>query len=443
MTSLAHAADLPPGPPLSAAETTFRWLAQPYAFLDECAAAHGDRFTLHFTRFGTHVVVSHPEDVRAVFGGERDALLAGRGNSLLEPVLGSHSLLLVDGERHMAQRAMLQPAFSSETVHGSIAQVTQAVRRWTDGWRAGSTIHLQRQALEISKEVILKVALGLDDAELPRFSDLIHRMMSLVGTNASFIDEDADGPLQQRFRAVRTAMSTALQEQIEQRRSSTVDERRDVLSLLLRQRDARDQVLADEEIRDQLLTMILAGHETTASTITWALLCLHDNSAVLAAVRDEIRGSGGDGNDAALLRLPLLQATCLETLRLRPVIPVVSRYLTNPLRLRDCTIPAGVYVTPSPYLAHRRAESFADPDDFDPRRFIDRRYPPHVFFPFGGGARRCIGMSFALMEVQVVVGMLLRHFELSRSGPVRPVRRAVTIVASGGGKMTVERRLVH
>jgi cytochrome P450 len=130
----------------------------------------------------------------------------------------------------------------------------------------------------------------------------------------------------------------------------------------------------------------------------------------------------------------------LETLRLRPVIPVVSRQLQEPFRLRDYTLPAGVFVTPSAYLAHRRTESFPQPDEFRPERFLDRRYSPYVYFPFGGGVRRCIGMSFALLEMQIVLGMLVRTFRIAPLGPVRAVRRAVTIVASGGAKMRVERR---
>jgi len=442
MSSPDSFAGLPPGPPLSPAETTFRWLAQPYAFLDECAARYGDRFRLQFTRFGTHVIVSHPDDVRAVFAGERDSLLAGRGNSLLEPVLGSHSLLLVDGERHLEQRAMLQPAFTLDRVNASVATVAAAVRRWSDPWVEGTTIGLQRHALEISKEVILKLVLGLEDDELPRYSNLIHRMMSLVGTNATFGNEEDEGPLQRRFHAIRDEMGSALQEQIERRRATAADGTA-MLALLLRQRDTMGKPLGDDALRDQLLTMILAGHETTASTITWALLCLHENPAALTALSQELEAQDTADNPTGLLRLPRLQATCLETLRVRPVIPVISRLLARPLPLRDCTLPAGVFVTPSPYLAHHREESFPDPTRFEPSRFLDRRYPPHVFFPFGGGARRCIGMSFALMEVQVVVGMLLQRFRFRGCGPVRPVRRAVTIVASGGGKMQIERRLVH
>jgi cytochrome P450 len=317
--------------------------------------------------------------------------------------------------------------------------VAQATRRWTAAWNGGSTVSIQRTALEISKEVILRVVLGLAEAELDAFSRLVHGLMMLVGTNATF-DEAADDPrLMERFRSARGALNDALQEHIDRRRRQTANGD-DVLSMLMAARTDSGHPLPDAEIRDQLITMILAGHETTASSITWALLSLHGEPRALERLLRELDQAGTDLPEERLVALPYLQAACLETLRLRPVIPVVSREVQRPFRLRDRTLPRGVFVTPCAYLAHRRPQSFADPDTFCPERFLERRYSPYVYFPFGGGVRRCIGMSFALLELQIVLGTLLRTFRFAPLGPVRPVRRAVTIVASGGGKMHVERR---
>jgi len=427
-------AELPDGPGLSAAETTFRWLARPFELLDECAAAHGDTFSLHFTRFGTHVVVAHPDDVRDVFTADPHVLHAGRGNALLEPILGRHSLLLVDEERHLAQRALLQPAFRHERVQGYTRMVADAARRWTAAWNGGATVSVQRTALEISKEIILRAVFGLSDPDVEGFSRLIHDLMQLVGTNATF-DADTDGRLLERFRVARAALDEAMQEHIARRRRERTSGD-DLLSLLV------EGGADDEEIRDQLFTMVLAGHETTASSITWAILCLHAAPAALAPVLRELDETGANLPDDRLAGLSWLQAACLETLRVRPVIPVVSREVRRPFRLRDRTLAPGLFVTPCAYLAHRRAEAFADPDAFRPERFLGRRYSPHAYFPFGGGVRRCIGMGFALLEMQTVLGVLLRSFRFApaaRNG-VRPVRRNVTIVASGGARMHVERR---
>jgi cytochrome P450 len=434
-------AGLPDGPRLSASKVSFQWLARPFAFLDECAATYGDTFTLQFERFGTHVVLAHPEDIRSVFTGDPAVLHAGRGNALLEPILGRHSLLLVDGDRHVQQRTILQPAFRNDRIRSFAGIVAAATRRWTDAWRDGGVVNIQRTTLAISKDVILRVVLGLEGGELERFSQLIHDVMLLVGTNATF-DQPAASPLMDRFRAARHALDDALQAQVERRRhlGSGVD----MLSTLLAARTQAGQGLSDEEIRDQLITMILAGHETTASSITWALVCLHAQPDALHRLRHELDAASGlDLPYEAMVGLSYLQAVCLETLRLRPVIPVVSRQLQGPFRLRDTTIPAGMFVTPCAYLAHRRPEVFPEPDSFRPQRFLEQRFSPYTYFPFGGGARRCIGMSFALLELQIVLGTLLRTFRFEPVGPVRPVRRAVTIVASGGGRMRVERRAGH
>jgi cytochrome P450 len=429
---------LPDGPPLSVADTTFQWLARPYAFLDECAARHGDTFTLRFSRFGTHVLVAHPDDVRAVFSGDPHVLHAGRGNALLEPVVGVHSLLQLDGSRHTEQRAQLQQVLRADRTQNHASLVADATRRWTAPWNDGAVVGLQGATLEISKEVILRLVLGLREPDLDRFSRLLHDLMRVVGTNATIDYSTSDPRLAARFRSARQALDTALQEQIERRRHLAAGE--DMLSALLAMRRASRNGVSDEQIRDQLVTMILAGHETTASTITWAILCLHTQPLVREKLQREIDATGRSPGEELLVALPYLRAVCLETLRLRPVVPVVSRQLQASFRLRHWHLPAGVFVTPCAYLAHRRPEIFPAPESFRPERFLERRLSPYAYFPFGGGVRRCLGMSLALLELQIVVGMLVREFNFVPAAPVRPVRRAVTIVASGGGRMYVERR---
>jgi cytochrome P450 len=437
MTTSHPAAPLPDGPKLSETETTFRWLAHPYELLDECARDFGDVFTLRFGHFGTHVLLSDPNDVRDVLAGDRDVLFAGRGNALLEPILGKYSLLLLDGDRHLSRRALLQPAFRPDRVQSYGGIVAKAARKWTASWDTG-VVKVQRTALDISKEVILRVTLGIEDeGEIARLSQLIHELMLVVGTNSTF-DQSSDERVLQRFRTARGALAQALQEHVERRQRATSDGE-DVLSMLIAAEAGGGEQLSDEEIRDQLITMILAGHETTASSITWALVCLDAQPAAMERLERELNEAAGVA-DEQLAGLPYLQAVCLETLRMRPVIPVVARELQLPFRIRGMTLPAGVFVTPCSYLAHRRPQAFPLPDTFKPERFLEQRYSPYEYFPFGGGVHRCLGMSFALLELQIVLGVLVRTFRFASGGAVRPVRRAVTIVASGGGKMRVERR---
>lgn len=432
----SSSAGLPDGPELSAADTTFQWLARPFALLEESAARFGDTFTLRYTRFGTHVIVAHPDDVRLVFTGDHRVLHAGRGNALLEPILGRHSLLLVDGDEHVSQRAELQPAFRGDRSAEYAAVVAAATRRHTAAWQEAGTVSVQETALAISKEVILRIVLGVADDQVDRFSALIDDLMAVVGTNAPLDERAKDSLLMRRFDAARAALDAALEEHIARRRADA-NGHRDLLATLL-EAPADEHRHASTAVRDQLITMLLAGHETTASSITWALVCLNGDAGAQQRLVHEL--DGADGPVQRLAALPYLQAVCLETLRLWPVIPVVSRQLQSPFALRDRILPAGVFVTPCAYLAQRRGESFPEPEAFRPERFLERRYSPYVYFPFGGGARRCIGMSFALLEMQLVLGMLVRTFRFAPAAPVRPVRRAVTIVASGGGRMHVERR---
>jgi cytochrome P450 family 110 len=442
MSSGGIEAELPQGPRLSAKETTFRWLGDPFGLLEECARDLGERFTLEFVRFGKHVVVAHPEDVRAVFAADPEVLLAGRGNALLAPILGRHSLLLADGTAHAEKRAMLVHAFRADRARDYARLVVAATRRATARWDEGAVASVHETALAISREVVLRAVLGLAESETAGAAGLVERLMALVGTNAPFADDPRGGRMTARLLAVRGALVEALSEVVAQRRRSGRSGDNDVLSLLLGARSAAGDSLDDEEIHDQLVTMILAGHETTASAISWAVVALLESEAVCDRLTAEIDDAGAACGDEALASLPYLQATCLETLRLFPVVPVVSREVRRPLRMRERWLPAGVFVTPCAYLAHRRADSFPEPAAFEPARFLGRRYPAHVYFPFGGGTRRCLGMGFALLEMQIVLGMLLRHFRL-RGGThrrARPLRRAVTIVPSGGARVVVEQR---
>jgi len=434
----AYDAVLPDGPRLSPAETTFRWLAQPFALLDACAEELGDRFRLDFVRFGTHVVVSHPDDVRTVFSGDPAVLHAGRGNALLEPILGRHSLLLIDDAAHAAMRAHLLPAFRAEQVASYVPLILAASRTHTSTWREGDVVSVYRTALAISREVILRAILGLEPHEVDPLARLVEQLMALIGTNAPF---DDDPRLAARLTVARSALVEALQRVVEDRRRSGRPGD-DLLSLLIGTRGPAGRALADDEIHDQLLTMVLAGHETTASAITWAVLAVLGDDRVLERLTAELDGADAAAPDAGLTGLSYLQAVCLETLRLFPVIPVVSRELMQPFQLGDQWLPAGVFVTPCAYLTQRRADVFPEPAAFRPERFLDRRYPPHVFFPFGGGARRCLGTSAALLEMQMVLGTLLRAFQFQPidTRPVRPIRRAVTIIPSGGLRMRVAPR---
>jgi cytochrome P450 len=430
-TAYRDAEVLPAGPDAPAGDVAFRWLARPCELLDECAATYGPSFTLRFARFGTHVVVSDPADVRDVFAAERDALSAGRGNVLLAPILGPHSLLLLDGEAHARERASLLPAFRAERLERLGALAAEAAHRHTATWGDGAVVSLQETALAIAKDVILRLVMGDDGEEI---GPLVNDVMAVVATNATLDDRtDASEPAR-RFRLAHETLHAALQGVIDRRRRAPCDGGNVLDLLITADRD-------DAAIRDELVTFVLAGHETTAATLCWALVLLAEAPAALATLRAEL-AAHADVPDDRLAGLPHLQATCLETLRLRPAVPVMSREVLRPLPLGERILPPGVFVTPAAYLAHRLPVSFTDPLAFRPERFLAERFAPHEYFPFGGGARRCLGMGVAVSELQVVLGAIVRRFHLAPAGsqPVRPVRRAVTLVPSGGCRMRVVHR---
>lgn len=431
LTAYRDAEALPPGPEAPTTDTTFQWLARPCALLDDCAATYGSTFTLRFARFGTHVVVSDPAHVREVFAADRDVLGAGSGNALLAPILGRHSLLLLDGERHARERALLLPAFRPERLEQLGSFAAEATRRQLDGWDDGSVVSLQRAALAITKEVVLRLLVG-DDAHA--LDPLVDDLMKIVATNATLDDPDDPSALARRFRAAHEALHAALQALLERRRRQPNGN--DVLALLAAWPDA-----TDDAIRDELVTFVLAGHETTAATLCWAAVLLADAPDACAALETEL-DAHADLPDARLAGLPRLQTTCLETLRLRPAIPVMSREVLQPFVLGERVLAPGVFVTPAAYLAHRRAASFTEPLQFRPERFASDRFAAHEFFPFGGGVRRCLGMGVALSELQVILGTMLRRVRLTSAmpSPFHPVRRAVTLVPSGGCRMRVARR---
>jgi cytochrome P450 family 110 len=285
-------------------------------------------------------------------------------------------------------------------------------------------VGVQRMALEISRDVILQAAIGLDPEEVDGYGPLVRDLESFVGLNATFDPAADESRLLERVRATRQVLDAALRRHVDRRRWSGARAGDDVLSTLLA------AGLPDQEILDQLVTIVIAGHQTTASAIAWAFVCLHATPGALARLEEELHDAPSDG---CISGLPYLQAVCLETLRLRPVVPVVSREVQRPFRLRNHTLPVGVFVTPCAYLAHRRPELFPDPETFRPERFLDPRFSPYAYFPFGGGPRRCIGMGFALVEMQIVLGVLLAAFSFEFFAPdrVRPVRRGDTIAPSG------------
>ena len=439
-SSTVAAQALPPGPETSPEQQTFEYFARPYEFLRACAAAYGDVFTVRFRDFGTHVVVADPDSIRRVFAADPKTALAGTGNAILRPILGAASLLLLDGADHARVRRVLMPPFYAQRMRAHALDMRAIVRAKVSRWADGDEVPILRATFDLSLAIIVRVVLG-DHARASEIAPRVASLMQLANTGGAFLD-DANAA-RERFDRAALELDEALVALVADARTAAAPARDSVLALLVAARDGEGEPLSPAVLRDQLLTLLVAGHETTATAIGWALHLVHAHPATLARLRAELDALGPSPDVDAWTTLPWLDAVCQETLRLRPVVPVVSRFLLAPLELAGGHVaPAGVYVTPSTYLAHHRQDVFAEPDAFRPERFLEQTFTGHQYLPFGGGARRCLGLSFAIQEMKIALATMLTELDFTplHTTSIRTVRRSVTVGPSASLRMRVRRR---
>lgn len=433
---------LPPGPDLPPLLQALHWMQWPVPFLEDCARQLGDAFTVRLPGRPPLVMVSHPDAIRDLFTGSEEDLRAGEANVLLEPLLGRHSLLLLDGREHLEERRLLQPPFQGERVQAYGEAMRDITRRAIERWPLSRPFPLHPEMQGITLDVIVRTVFGMDEG--PRLRTLRAALVELLAVSANprvllAIAEGQQGGEVARALAVRAQVDAELFAEIARRRSGSTTGRYDVLSVLVGARDERGHTLSDQALRDELLTMLVAGHETTATALAWAMYHVLSHPEVRARLLDEVAPSASPAETA---RLPYLDAVCRETLRLTPIVPLVGRRLTRPLRVGTLTLPAGVIAAPCIVLAHRRAERWPEPERFRPERFLESKPTPYEFLPFGGGVRRCLGANFALYEMKIVLAEILRRVVL-RAAPgyrIRVVRRAITLAPSEGMPVVVERR---
>ncbi len=429
---------LPPGPRAPRPLQTARWIARPTAMLTDCARRYGDMFTLKIANEGTWVFVTDPDAVKQIFTGDPRLLHAGEANVVLLPVLGSHSVLLLDEDAHMAQRKLMLPSFHGERMRGYEQTMAEVATRELEGWPAGEPLAAWPTMQAITLEVIMRTVFGVTDADrLRRLGDALQSSLSWTANPKRMAQLALLGP---RRIAERGTLRKALQptddlifEEIRARRDAPdLAERDDVLSLLLQARHDDGSEMSDRELRDELMTLLVAGHETSATALAWALEALARHPAVLSRLRDEVDA----GEDT------YLDAVVKEILRLRPVIALVLRRLTEPMEIGGRMLPAGVNVAPCIYLIHRDPDVYPEPRAFRPERFLEQPPGTYTWIPFGGGVRRCLGASFAQFEIKVVLRELVRRLEIrpARRRPERRVRRAIVFAPERGGELVVARR---
>ena len=397
---------LPPGPREPVALQTYEWVARPTTLMRRAQARYGEPFTLRLAWSDAPMVfTSDPAEIKRVYAAPPDELRAGASSTFLEPFAGPRSILVLDGAEHMRERKLMLPPFHGEALGRWRATMARVAEEELAGWEPGRPLHTLERMQAVALEIILRVVFGGGD---PRLRDAIRRALQ-VPMPMLLAMSLWQWPYNAYLRRVR-ALDALLYERIDG------DDGDGTLLAVLKSTGA-----SREQLRDQLATLLAAGHETTAGSLGWALERLARHPGSLARIRD--------GDEA------YLDATVKEVLRVRPVLAITPRQVVGSYRLGDWTLPAGVHVTPCIYLAHRRADVWEDPTAFKPERFLDGAPEPYTFIPFGGGTRRCVGAAFASLEMREVLRAVASRFELrpaTRTGE-RMRRRSITMTPSRGG----------
>jgi cytochrome P450 family 135 len=400
------------------------WSRQARRMVYACQDRYGDMFALRIAYEGTWVLLADPDAIKQVFTGDPKVFHAGEGNQILAPVLGRNSLLVLDEKPHMSQRKLLLPPFHGARMQGYEQTMSEIAEREIGTWPTGTPYQLRPRMQAMTLEIILQTVFGVRGGE---------RMGELRAVLREFLDFGTNprillpllllGPTRVRrfppFRRLIDRVDRLIYREIAERRAAAdVEQRDDVLSMLIAARHEDDSPMRDEEMRDELLTLLVAGHETTATSLSWAIERLARNPDKLERLRAELLEG----------REEYLTATIQETLRLRPVISIVLRKLTEAVEIGGYELPAGISVAPSVYLVHRNPEVYPEPQRFLPERFLERPPGTYTWIPFGGGVRRCLGASFAQFEMAVVLKELVKRHQIrpANPGPERVFRRAIT-----------------
>jgi cytochrome P450 len=440
---------LPPGPRLPALAQTLLWAAVPTWFMKGCAKRLGEIFTVTFWPSGMQLVmVSDPEVVKTVFTAPPEVAPSGAGSSPIAPVVGESSVLTLIGPEHMRQRKLLLPPFHGERLRAYEDVIVEATKRDMATWPLGTPMKMVGHTRAITLEVILRAVFGVEAERMDALRRAIGALMAPVNALTILLialrrptRERPSGELGEAL----AEMDRLIYEEIARRREEgDLSEREDIMSLLLQARDEDGQPMTDQELRDELVTLLLAGHETTATSVAWAIERLVRHPDKLARMVAEI-DSERDGGEARYL-----SAIVDETLRVRPVVPIVVRMLTEEFEVDGYRLPPGTRVTPSIYLVNRNPRVYEDPEEFRPERFLENGPETFSWIPFGGGIRRCIGASFAQLEMRVILRTILSELEPSlpsdrkadrwlRAGEWTQ-RRAITLVPASGGRVVWRRR---
>ncbi|HBW56384.1 MAG TPA: cytochrome P450 [Oscillatoriales bacterium UBA8482] len=444
---------LPPASPRPAFQEKVYWIADPLNYMDTHAQEYGDIFTNYILGAKTPwVFVSHPQAIQQILTD--DVFEApGSFNKILEPLTGDNSILMLDGDRHKRERKLLMPSFHGERMreYGElITDITQKVM----GKLSEKQDFIAREIMqEISLDVILKVVFGVYTGE--RYSQLKRLLAAMLDIGKSPLTSSfLFFPILQQnlgswspwgyFLKQRQQIDDLLYMEIRERRENPDKSRQDMLSLMIAARDEAGNPMTDQELRDELLTLLFAGHETTATAMSWALYWIYRQPEVHKKLIQELKSLPANAESMDIFRLPYLTAVCQETLRIYPVgMLTFARSNKESVDLMGYQLPPKTPVVGCIYLTHRREDLYPQAEQFKPERFLERKFSPYEFLPFGGGSRLCIGMALAQYEMKLVLATILLNYQLNllEKQSVKAVRRGVTLAPKGGIKMQLLKQL--
>jgi len=441
--SEAHGLPEPPTIQLPALLQTLRFNQRQIEFVFRARRELGEVFQMRGTIPGGPVITSHPDHVRSLFTAKPEQAPSLTGESPLRPIVGPNSVLTAIGPRHMRQRKLLLPPFHGEAIEQYTQMIADAAEREIDGWPLDRPFALAPRMQAITLDVIMAGIFGIEGKPergtpehwlrvatkrlvaastwpLAQVSELINlnreEAVGLTRVGLELLDRPTYAVIEQR------------------RRAEDLEERRDILSLLLQARTEEGEEMSDKELRDELLTLVLAGHETTANSLAWTWERLVRTPAAHEALRDAVRGAGDPAEQ--------IEATIVEGMRSRPVIPIIGRRVKVPWRLGPYAVPADTAVTMSILLVHHREDLYPEPFEFRPERWLGRKPGTYEWIPFGGGIRRCLGAALAMAEQRVVLETMARRLDLEADDPApeHAVHRNVTMIPSRGARVVIRSR---
>jgi cytochrome P450 family 110 len=438
---------------------TLQLIINPTKFLDGCAARYGDLFAVRVLGVNSPPVVffSHPQAISECFAIPAKDLDFKKATHVFEPLFGSNSIVLQEGRSHNRQRQLLMPPFHGDRMKFYGQEICEITKEVTKNWKKGQLVSMQEVMPDITLQFILQVVFGISPG------DRYHKLKQLLSSLLEDITKPLYStlfffpPLQKdfgkwspwgKFKKRSEEIDKLIYAEINERRleNDTADvnpspsSRTDILSLLMSVRDENGQQMTDIELRDQLVSLLLLGYETTAGVLAWLFYLVHFYSQVKDKLMQELNNLGDTSNPEAITQLPYLSAVCQETMRLHPIALICTpRMVKETVEIASQKFNSGTVLVPCIYLAHRRAETYLEPEKFNPERFLNQKFSSYEYLPFGGGYRGCIGAAFSIYEMKLVLATILSRFQLTLADnrPVYPVRRGITIVPSGGVRMVI------